>query len=73
MKNEVVIVSACRTPIGNFGGAFLGTSAANLGKVVIAEAIKRAGIPIRPFVETARIIPTIQNRVTIFGSGNPFF
>ena len=46
MKNEVVIVSACRTPIGNFGGAFLGTSAANLGKVVIAEAIKRAGIQV---------------------------
>lgn len=46
MKNEVVIVSACRTPIGNFGGAFLGVSAANLGKVVIAEAIKRAGIQV---------------------------
>lgn len=44
MKNEVVIVSACRTPIGNFGGAFLGVSAASLGKIVIAEAIKRSGI-----------------------------
>ena len=44
MKNEIVIASACRTPIGNFGGAFLNVSAANLGKVVISEAIKRAGI-----------------------------
>ena len=44
MKNEVVIASACRTPIGSFGGSFVNISAANLGKVVIAEAIKRAGI-----------------------------
>jgi acetyl-CoA C-acetyltransferase len=44
MKNEIVIASACRTPIGNFGGSFSGVSAVNLGSVVIAEAIKRAGI-----------------------------
>jgi acetyl-CoA C-acetyltransferase len=45
MRKEAVIVSACRTPIGNFGGSFSGISAANLGKIVISEAIKRAGIP----------------------------
>lgn len=44
MKNEIVIVSACRTPIGNFGGSFLGVSASDLGKIVIAEAVKRSGI-----------------------------
>jgi acetyl-CoA C-acetyltransferase len=44
MKNEVVIASACRTPIGSYGGSFLNVSPATLGKVVIAEAIKRAGI-----------------------------
>jgi acetyl-CoA C-acetyltransferase len=44
MKKEVVIVSACRTPIANFGGSFSGVSAVNLGSVVISEAIKRAGI-----------------------------
>jgi acetyl-CoA C-acetyltransferase len=44
MKNEIVIASACRTPIGNFGGSFSGVSAVSLGSVVIAEAIKRAGI-----------------------------
>jgi acetyl-CoA C-acetyltransferase len=44
MKTEVVISSACRTPIGNFGGSFLGVSASILGGIVIAEAIKRAGI-----------------------------
>jgi acetyl-CoA C-acetyltransferase len=44
MKKEVVIVSACRTPIGNFGGSFSGVSAVNLGSIVIAEAVKRAGI-----------------------------
>jgi acetyl-CoA C-acetyltransferase len=41
---EVVIVSACRTPIGAFGGAFKDLSAVDLGAVVIREAIARAGV-----------------------------
>ena len=41
---EVVIVSAARTPIGNFGGALAGFSAIELGKIAAEEAIKRAGI-----------------------------
>jgi acetyl-CoA C-acetyltransferase len=39
-----VILSACRTPIGSFGGAFKDVTAADLGAVVIGEAIARAGI-----------------------------
>ena len=39
-----VILSACRTPIGSFGGAFKDLSAVDLGAVVIREAIARAGI-----------------------------
>ena len=41
---EVVIVSACRTAIGAFGGALRDLHAATLGSVVMKEAIKRAGI-----------------------------
>src|SRR6476661_5049846 len=41
---EVVILSACRTPIGAFGGAFKDVSAVDLGAVVIREAIARAGV-----------------------------
>lgn len=41
---EAVIVSACRTPVGNFGGGLKDVSARELGAVTIAEAIKRAGI-----------------------------
>jgi acetyl-CoA C-acetyltransferase len=41
---EVVILSACRTPIGAFGGAFKDLSAVDLGAVVIREAIARAGV-----------------------------
>ncbi len=41
---EVVIVSACRTAIGKFGGSLKGVSAQELGATVIAEAVKRAGI-----------------------------
>src|SRR5919112_906552 len=42
--DNAVIVSACRTPIGSFGGVFKDLSAADLGAVVIREAIKRADI-----------------------------
>jgi len=41
---EVVIVSAVRTAIGNFLGALKGISATELGAHVINEAIRRAGI-----------------------------
>ena len=42
---EVVILSACRTPIGAFGGALKDVSAVDLGAIVIREAIARAGVP----------------------------
>ena len=42
--DHAVILSACRTPIGSFGGAFKDLSASDLGAVVIREAIARAGI-----------------------------
>ena len=41
---EVVIVSAVRTPIGNFFGGLSGFSATELGGMVIKEAVQRAGI-----------------------------
>ena len=42
-QTEVVIASATRTPIGCFQGVFSGLSAADLGAVVVREAVKRAG------------------------------
>lgn len=41
---EVVIVSAVRTAIGTFGGSLKDVSAADLGAIVIKEAVKRAGV-----------------------------
>jgi len=41
---DVVIVSACRTPIGSFGGTLRNLNAAVIGSVAMKEAIKRAGI-----------------------------
>ncbi|MDZ7699744.1 MAG: thiolase family protein [Deltaproteobacteria bacterium] len=41
---EVVIVSACRTAIGAFGGTLRDVNAAVLGSITMKEAIKRAGI-----------------------------
>ena len=41
---EAVILSACRTPIGAFGGALKDLTAVDLGAVVIREAIARAGV-----------------------------
>ena len=41
---DLYVVSACRTAIGSFGGSLKDVSAATLGAVVIAEALRRAGI-----------------------------
>lgn len=41
---EVVIASAARTPIGNYGGALKDSTAVALGAVAVKEAISRAGI-----------------------------
>ncbi|OPY57948.1 MAG: Acetyl-CoA acetyltransferase [Pelotomaculum sp. PtaU1.Bin035] len=41
---EVVIVSAVRTAVGKFGGSLQNIPAVELGGMVIAEALKRAGI-----------------------------
>lgn len=44
MNKEVYIVSAVRTPIGSWGGAFKDLTAPRLGAVAIKAAIERAGI-----------------------------
>jgi len=41
---DAVILSACRTPIGAFGGALKDLSASDLGAIVIKEAIARAQV-----------------------------
>ena len=41
---EVVIVSAVRTPVGSFNGGLASFSAADLGAMTIAEAVKRAQV-----------------------------
>ena len=41
---DVVIVSACRTAIGDFAGSLSAISATDLGALVIKEAVRRAGI-----------------------------
>ncbi len=41
----VYVLSAARTPIGKFGGAFASLSAAELGEVAAKAAIERSGLP----------------------------
>jgi len=41
---EAVIVSAVRTPVGTFGGAFTDVPATTLGAIAVEEALRRAGI-----------------------------
>ncbi len=41
---EVVIVSAVRTAVGTFGGGLRDIPAVELGKIAVAEAVKRANI-----------------------------
>jgi len=44
MSREVVVASACRTPIGRFQGALSELAAPRLGAIVLREALARAGI-----------------------------
>ena len=45
MSKKVVIAGACRTAIGKMGGGLSTTPAADLGAIVIKEALRRAGVP----------------------------
>ncbi len=49
--NEVVIVSACRTPIGAFNGSLASMRANDLSKITATEAVNRAGIDIKQIDE----------------------
>lgn len=63
---NVVIVSAARTAVGSFNGAFANTPAHEMGAAVIAEVVARAG------VEKAEVDETILGQVLTAGQGqNP--
>jgi acetyl-CoA C-acetyltransferase len=66
MKDDIVIVSAARTPVGTFNGGLSGLPAHELGKVAIQEALKRAG------VEGGRVSEVIMGQILTAGQGqNP--
>src|SRR5499427_1850220 len=66
MKDDIVIVSATRTPVGAFNGAFANLPAHELGKAAIKGALKRAG------VEGARVSEVILGQILTAGQGqNP--
>ena len=44
-KQQAVIVSAVRTPMGSFNGVFSPVTATKLGSLTIAEALKRVHLP----------------------------
>ncbi len=50
-KNEAVILSAARTPIGKFQGALSGINATKLGAIAVQAAMERAGIDPRDVEE----------------------
>jgi acetyl-CoA C-acetyltransferase len=63
---NVVIVSAARTAVGSFNGAFAATPAHELGAAVIEAVVARAG------VEKAEVAETILGQVLTAGQGqNP--
>ena len=66
MKDDVVIVSAARTPVGSFNGAFANLPAHELGKTAIMAALERAG------VEGGRVSEVILGQILTAGQGqNP--
>ena len=63
---NAVILSACRTPIGSFGGSLKDLSAADLGAVVIREAIARAGVNPAEIGETVHFpAPELEDYVPL--------
>ena len=63
---NVVIVSAARTAVGSFGGAFANTPAHDLGAAVLEAIVQRAGI------DKADVSETILGQVLTAGQGqNP--
>lgn len=63
---NVVIVSAARTPVGSFNGAFANTPAHDLGAAVLEAVIDRAG------VDKSEVSETILGQVLQAGQGqNP--
>jgi acetyl-CoA C-acetyltransferase len=44
MSKKIVLAGACRTAIGTMGGALSSVPVADLGSVVIREALKRSGV-----------------------------
>jgi acetyl-CoA C-acetyltransferase len=66
MKDDIVIVSAARTPVGAFNGAFANLPAHELGKAAIQAALERAG------VEGGRVSEVIMGQILTAGQGqNP--
>ena len=63
-NGAVYLVSAARTPIGKFGGAFASTPATVLGGVAIRAAVERSGLP-----EGTRIDEVIMGQVLQAGAG----
>jgi len=63
-SGHVYLVSAVRTPIGKFGGAFVSTPAVDLGGVAIRAAVERAGLP-----GNARIDEVLMGQVIQAGAG----
>lgn len=41
---DLYVVNCCRTAVGSFGGALKNTPAADMGAIVVKEALKRAGV-----------------------------
>src|ERR1700752_1915628 len=66
MKDDIVIVSAARTPVGSFNGAFANLPAHDLGKIAIKAALDRAG------VQPGRVSEVIMGQILTAGQGqNP--
>jgi len=64
--DDVVIISACRTPVGKFQGSLSPLSAPQLGAITVREAVKRAGI------DPAQVDECIMGNVVSAGLGqNP--
>src|SRR5436305_5647414 len=76
--DDVVIISACRTPVGKFQGSLSDFSAPQLGAIAVREAVKRSGVDptqvdecIMGNVITAGLGQNPARQAAIFGGLSP--
>ena len=60
---DLYVVNCCRTAVGSFGGSLKNTPAADLGAIVVKEALSRAGVKPEQVVWARTLLARLASRL----------